>query len=122
MLADLRYSKTLTFKGGSHGSTLSIIPDAKAKEMAPKLPEVPKSPSNHYANFLLSCQGKEKTRSPFEVAGPLSQVFCLGVIAQRLNTHLTFDPVTKQITNNPFANAMLTGTPPRTGWEHYYKI
>ena len=116
------YSKTLTFKGGSHGSTLSIIPDEKAKEMASKLPEVPKSPSNHYANFLLACQGKEKTRSPFEVAGPLSQVFCLGVIAQRLNARLKFDPATKQITNNPFANAMLTGTPPRTGWEHYYTI
>ena len=116
------YSKTLTFKGGSHGSTLSIIPEDKAKEMRSKLPEVPKSPSNHYANFLLACQGKEKTRSPFEVAGPLSQVFCLGVIAQRLNTKILFDSATKQITNNPFANAMLTGLPPRKGWEDYYKI
>ena len=116
------YSKDLTFKGGSHGSTLSIIPEEKAKEMASKLPEVPKSTSNHYANFLLSCLGKEKTRSPFEVAGPLSQVFCLGVIAQQLNKKLEFDPVKKQITNNPFANAMLVGAPPRTGWEDYYKI
>ena len=116
------YSKELTFKGGSHGSTLSIIPEAKAKEMESKLPDVPKSPSNHYANFLLSCQGKEKTRSPFEVAGPLSQVFCLGVIAQRLNAKLKFDPATKQFTNNPFATAMLTGLPPRTGWEEYYRI
>ncbi|MDR3194087.1 MAG: Gfo/Idh/MocA family oxidoreductase, partial [Tannerella sp.] len=70
------YGKDLTFKGSSHGSTLSIIPEEKAKEMASKLPEVPPSPSNHYANFLLACLGKEKTRSPFEVAGPLSQVFC----------------------------------------------
>ncbi|MDR1525218.1 MAG: Gfo/Idh/MocA family oxidoreductase [Tannerella sp.] len=116
------YSKTLTFKGGSHGSTLSIIPDEKAKEMEAKLPEVPKSPSNHYANFLLSCLGKEKTRSPFEVAGPLSQVFCLGVLAQRLNTKLEFDTAKKQITNNPFANAMLAGAPPRSGWEEYYRI
>jgi hypothetical protein len=116
------YSKTLTFKGGSHGSSLSIIPEEKAKEMAPKLPEVPKSPSDHYANFLLACQGKEKTRSPFEVAGPLSQVFCLGVIAQRLNTKIEFDAAKKQITNNPFANALLAGSPPRSGWEDYYKI
>ena len=116
------YSKELTFKGGSHGSTLSIIPESKAKEMESKLPEVPRSPSNHYANFLLACQGKEKTRSPFEVAGPLSQVFCLGVIAQRLNAKLKFDPATKQFTNNPFATAMLTGLPPRTGWEEYYNI
>jgi hypothetical protein len=116
------YSKTLTFKGGSHASTLTIIPEEKAKEMESKLPEVPRSPSNHFANFLLACQGKEKTRSPFEVAGPLSQVFCLGVIAQRLNTKITFDSATKQITNNPFANAMLAGSPPRTGWEDYYLI
>ena len=37
------YSKELTFKGGSHGSTLSIIPDEKAKEMESRLPEVPKA-------------------------------------------------------------------------------
>ncbi|MDR1896011.1 MAG: Gfo/Idh/MocA family oxidoreductase [Prevotellaceae bacterium] len=116
------YSKDLIFKGGSHGSTLSIIPESKAKELESKLPEVPKSPSNHYANFLLACTGKEKTRSPFEIHGPLSQVFSLGVLAQRLNTVLYFDSRTKQITNNPFANAMLTGLPPRKGWEHLYKL
>lgn len=116
------YSKDLIFKGGSHGSTLSIIPEEKAKEMASKLPEVPKSPSNHYANFLLACMGKEKTRSPFEIAGVLSQVFSLGVMAQRLNTTIKFDRNTKEITNNPFANAMLTGIPPRSGWEEYYKL
>jgi hypothetical protein len=69
------YSKELTFKGGSHGSTLSIIPEEKAKEMASKLPEVPESPSNHFKNFLLACKGQEECRSPFEIAGPLSQVF-----------------------------------------------
>ncbi|MDR2563899.1 MAG: Gfo/Idh/MocA family oxidoreductase [Prevotellaceae bacterium] len=116
------YSRELTFKGSSHGSTLSIIPSEKAKAMESKLPEVPASPSNHFANFLLACQGKEKARSPFEISGPLSQVFCLGVIAQRLNTKIKFDAKTRQITNNPFANAMLAGQPPRSGWEEYYKI
>jgi hypothetical protein len=90
--------------------------------MQSKLPEVPKSTSNHYANFLLACQGKEQARSPFEVAGPLSQVFCLGVIAQRLNQKLAFDTTTGQITGNPFANALLAGAPPRSGWEEYYQI
>lgn len=116
------YSKELTFKGGSHGSTLSIIPEEKAKAMASRLPEVPKSPSNHYANFLLACGGTEKTRSPFEIAGPLSQVFTLGVMAQRLNTRLLFNRETKRVTNNRFADAMLTGIPPRKGWEQYYKV
>lgn len=116
------YSKDLIFKGGSHGSTLSIIPEEKAKEMASQLPPVPKSPSNHFANFLLACMGEEKTRSPFEVFGPMSQVFSLGVMAQRLNTPLQFDRNTKVITNNEFANSMLAGLPPRKGWEEFYKI
>ena len=116
------YSKDLIFKGGSHGSTLSIIPGEAAGDMAGKLPEVPASPSNHFKNFLLACQGEEKTRSPFEINGVLSEVFCLGVIAQRLNTRLFFDPRTKQFTNNAFANAMLAGLPPRKGWEEFYKM
>ena len=116
------YTKDLIFKGGSHGSTLSIIPEEKALEMKDKLPVVPKSPSNHYVNFLRACQGLEKTRSPFEINGVLGQVFCLGVIAQRLNTQLFFDPRTKQFTNNDFANALLTGLPPRRGWEDFYEL
>lgn len=115
------YSKDLTFKGGSHGSTLSILGE-KGKEIASRLPEVPKSPSNHYANYLKSCLGQEMTRSPFAIAGPLSQVFTLGVMAQRLNTKLLFDRTTKQITNNKMANQMLVGPAPRKGWEQYYKV
>ncbi len=116
------YSKELTFKGGSHGSTLSIIPESKAKEMASKLPEVPKSTSNHYANFLNGCKGEEVCRSRFEVAGPLSQVLNLGVLSQQLNAKLLFDRETKQITNNKVANELLVGAPPRKGWEQYYKL
>ena len=116
------YSETLTFKGGSHGSTLSIIPDEKAREMEAKLPEVPESTSNHYANFLLACMGKEKTRSPFSVSGPLSHVFCLGVISQWMAERLIFDRDKKQIVNNPLANQLLWGAVPRKGWEEYYKL
>jgi len=116
------YSKELTFKGGSHGSTLSIIPEEKAAAMASRLPEVPASPSNHFANFLKACKGEEKTRSPFEVSGPLSQVFSLGVLAQQLNTKLEFNRRKKEITNNKVANELLIGPPPRKGWEQYYQV
>lgn len=116
------YTKDLIFKGGSHGSTLSIIPEKRAKEMEGLLPEVPQSPSNHYVNFLRAIRGEEKTRSPFEVNGVLSQVFCLGVIAQRLNADLYFDTRLKQFTNNQFANAMLAGSLPRKGWEYFYNL
>ncbi|MEN9686281.1 MAG: hypothetical protein RLZZ28_2067 [Bacteroidota bacterium] len=77
---------------------------------------------NHYAIFLKACKGEEKTRSPFSVAGPLSQVFCLGVLAQHLNTTLKFDRKKQQITNNKMANEMLVGLPPRKGWEQYDKM
>ncbi len=117
------YSDDLIFKGGSHGSTLSIIPESKAKEMAAKLPEVPKSPSNHFKNFLLACKGQETCRSSFAVAGPLCQMMALGIIAQRLNAaKLVFDPATKQITNDKVANGLLVGPPPRKGWEQFYKV
>ncbi|MFN8240471.1 MAG: Gfo/Idh/MocA family oxidoreductase [Bacteroidales bacterium] len=118
----IMYSKDLTFKGGTHGATLSIIPSEKAKEMQSKLPEVPKSPSNHYKNFLLGCKGLEQTRSSFDISGPLSQVFNLGVIAAQLNTKLMFDRQKKVITNHPLANQMLVGKAPRKGWEQYYEL
>jgi hypothetical protein len=116
------YSKELTFKGGSHASTLSIIPEEKAREMASKLPVVPESPSDHFTNFLKACKGEEQTRSPFEIAAPLSQVFSLGVIAQRLNSKLLFNSRRGRITNNRVANDLLAGPPPRKGWEQYYKV
>ncbi len=116
------YSKDLIFKGGTHGSTLSIIPEDKAKDMQSKLPEVPKSPSNHFANFLLACKGEEECRSSFDVSGPLSQVFTLGTLAQRLNTKLKFNRKKKKITNNKLANQLLVGAPPRKGWEEFYKL
>jgi len=116
------YTDELTFKGGSHGSTLQIIPADKAKDLASKLPAVPKGQSDHAKNFLLACKGQEKCRSSFDVAGPLSQVLALGVIAQRLGAKLAFDPNTRRVTNDKTADAMLEGPPPRKGWEHYYSV
>ncbi|ACU05081.1 Gfo/Idh/MocA family protein [Pedobacter heparinus] len=116
------YSKELTFKGGSHGSALEIIPAEKAKEMASILPVVPESPSNHFANFLKACKGEEDCRSSFAIAGPLCQVMALGVLAQRLNTRLVFDAHKKQISNSKIGNELLAGPPPRKGWSQFYKM
>jgi hypothetical protein len=116
------YGKDLVFKGGSHGRTLSVIPEEKGKELESKLPSFPASPSNHFENFLKACKGEEACRSSFDVSGPLSQVFTLGVIAQRLNTKIIFDTQKKQITNHPLANDLLYGPPPRKGWEEFYNL
>ena len=115
------YGKDLTFKGTSHGSPLRIIPEDKMKDLAGSLPKFGGG-SNHFMNFVLGAKGEEKTRSPFHISGVLSQVFCLGVIAQRLGGELAFDRKTKRITNSKVADALLEGPPPRKGWEEYYKL
>lgn len=116
------YSDDLVFNGGTHSATLRIIPEDKMKDMASQLPKITDKHSNHMENFLLSAMGKEKTRSSFAVAGPLTQMFMLGCIAQRLGGTLKFDAKTRQITNNKRANELLKGHPPRKGWEQYYKL
>ena len=52
--------------------------------MAASLPKIGGGFSDHATNFVRACQGTEESRSPFRVSGPLTQVFLLGVIAQRL--------------------------------------
>jgi len=113
------YGESHTFKGGSHGSTLQIL-GSETKDIT--LPEVPRSPSNHFKNFLLACKGEEKCRSSFAVAGPLCQAMALGIISQRYNAKLTYDPLAKRITNHAEANTMLAGLPPRAAWEQYYQL
>ena len=115
------YSKDLVFKGGSHANPLQIIPRQKYIDMRRDLPRFPQKNSNHYENFLLACKGEEQTRSPFSVSGELSQMFNLGVIAQRLGGEIKFDRQTKRITNNATAQALLDPAP-RKRWEEFYKM
>lgn len=111
----------LVFMGGSHASPLQIVPRQKFMDMRESLPQFPQKNSNHYANFLLACKGEEEARSPFSISGELSQVFCLGILAQRFGTDLAFDPKTKQITNHKAAQALLDPAP-RKGWEEFYRL
>jgi predicted dehydrogenase len=115
------YSKTLTFRGGTHGDTLRIVPDNLMIEMGESLPRVTGGFSDHATNFVFACQGKEESRSPFHVSGPLTQVFLLGVIAQRLGGRLTFDPARREFVGHAEANRLLAGPAPRKGWEQYYR-
>lgn len=115
-------SKELVFTGETHDKTLSIVPKEKAEEMKSKLPDYKSNETrNHFMNFVQACRGEMECKSKMSVAAPLSQVFLLGVIAQRLGGKLEFDPVAKKITNNPEANALLN-PPPRKGWEEFYKL
>jgi hypothetical protein len=115
-------SKDTVFKGGTHSAVLRIIPEEEMRDRAKDLPSYSQKNSDHYLNFIRSVLGEEKTRSPFRVSGPLSQVFSLGVISQRLGGTIDFDRATGKITNSETANALLAGPPPRTGWEQFYKL
>ena len=52
---------------------------------------------------------------------PLSEIFCLGVAAQRLNRGFKFDPVKKCAIGDAEVDMLLKGPAPRRGWEAYYR-
>jgi predicted dehydrogenase len=105
------------WQGLSHSATLYRC----GSQNAPR-PEFEKSGSNHYRNFLLAVKGEEEVRSPFRVSAPLSELFCLGVVAQRLNRGFRFDPARKVAVGDREAQTLLDGPAPRKGWECYYKV
>lgn len=115
------YSKTRAFQGWSHGNVLEVISKDQGMETRADLPDYNREHSNHWGNFLLACKGEEHARSPFEIGGPLTQVFHLGILAQRLGGELDFDRVAKKITNNVDAQALLDPAP-RKGWEEFYAM
>lgn len=55
-------------------------------------PEAPDE--NHWEQFVLACQGKGKTSTPFDYAGPLTETILLGGVASRFpQTTLRWDAV-----------------------------
>ena len=104
------------WQGMSHSSTLIRMGDTSGK-----VPEFFDPKVSHWRNFLLAAKGEDEVHSPFRVAAPLSEVFCLGCIAQRLNRSLKFDPAAKRFVGDAEANALLDGPAPRKGWEEYFR-
>ena len=104
------------WQGLSHSSTLKRV---GSKE---KLPSFEKARVDHYRNFLLAAKGEAEIRSPFSVGAPLCEVFCLGVVAQRLGRGFKFDPAKCKAVGDEEANMLLAGPAPRNGWEEYYKM
>lgn len=119
------YGDDLTFVGGTHTAQLKIVAGDKKKEIEGNLPKLSSSETstNHMDNFLRAAAGLDPyCNSSFAISGPLTQVFMLGCIAQRLGEDLKFDAENGQITNNDRANELLKGHAPRKDWEHFYKL
>ena len=115
------YGEALTFKGGSHASELQILGEA-GRDMAGQLPPTRSYDTSHAGNFLRAVMGDERCHSDFRVAGPLCQTMALGVIAQRTNAKLRFDPERREIINHAIGNRLLQGDTPRPEWEQYYRL
>ena len=105
------------WQGLSHAATL-----VRVGAQDEKVPAFEKPGSDHWRNFLLAVKGEEEARSPFRVTAPLSEVFCLGVIAQRLNRGFKFDPVERKPIGDAEVGILLKGPAPREGWEEYYRV
>ena len=118
------FSDDLVFHGGRKGDHLRIIPHETMQEMRSRLPDIPEpdTSTHHMHNFLRAVRREDpRCNSPFEVAAPLTQLFTLGCIAQRLGGTLKLDTDEKEITNNARANQLLN-PPPRKDWEAFYRL
>ena len=113
------------WEGASHGNPILMcgesneVPDYPFKDLPSKDPRL-----DHYVNFAKAVMGQDEAHSPFSIAAPLTEVFCLGCIAQRLNRGFKFDPVAKQVVGDETANRLLKGSEgtPRRGWEEFYRV
>ena len=106
---------------GHHGDASRIYPRQVMLEKWEAI-KAPKPDYTHGTSFIHACLGNTKTTSPFSVAGELTQVLNLGMIAEFLNVELQFDPAKKRFVGNDEANALLEGTKPRAEWAHYYTL
>lgn len=106
---------------GHHASASRIHPRETMLEHAIVM-KAQRPQFGHGESFIQACLGNTRTESPFSVAGELTQVLNLGMIAEYLNEDLKFDPQSKRFVGNSTANFLLKGADPRPGWEHYYKL
>jgi hypothetical protein len=97
--------------------TVRIIPEAKMKELAPKLPPktIPRIKDGHFAEWLLGCKGGPKPGSNFDYSGPFTESVLLANVAIRSRRRIEYDPKTMKVTNVPDANQFIT-KPYRPGW------
>ena len=100
----------------SHKHPLHVVGDYERK-----LPDYPAEFCTHYEGFLRAVRGEMETLSPFSVAAPLSQLFTLACIAQRLGRGFAFDRKNRMVLGDEEANALLRQAP-RKGWEEFYRV
>jgi predicted dehydrogenase len=105
---------------GEEGSLM--IPHVAMPQLLPaekfvdfQIPVVPGR--NHYTSWADACRGEDKTTSPFDYSGPLSETVLLGTIAIRLaGTTLSWNAEKLEMAGSAHAQGLLTKSY-RRGWQ-----
>ncbi len=94
---------------GSHSQGGRVIPEARMKEVGRASGDAFRCKGkNHFHNFTLACKGEDTAMSPFEYAGPLSEIIVLGDVAlMHPNKTLLWDSENMKITNDEAADKSL---------------
>ena len=88
------------------GNNPRLIPEAKMKAYQQPPKTLRRSPGRN-AEWIAACTGGEPAGANFEVAGPVSEILCLGNIAVRTGKTLLWDAANMKITNDAEANTLL---------------
>jgi len=96
-----------------HVAMPKLFPEEKFAELT--IPVVPAR--NHYTSWADACRGEDRTTSPFDYSGPLTETVLLGTIAVRLaGTDLTWNAADLKFANSAAAQALPTKSY-RAGWQ-----
>jgi len=105
-----------TIMCGVTGDSPRIIPEAKMREA--KLPEktIPRVAGSHEQDWVRACKTGEPAGADFSYSGPLTEICCLGNVAQRVDTRIHWDAENMKVTNLAEANQYVR-TEYRQGWK-----
>ena len=99
------------FTGGSH----QLLPDSRAKEF-PAPPKSTARSKGHYQEWIAAAKGGPAASCEFQFGSLLTEVALLGVIAQKTEKSLDWDPQRLRFPSDPEASALLN-PPYRKGWK-----
>jgi predicted dehydrogenase len=98
-----------------YGGRPRVFPQDLPKP-APSLPRVPGGIDGHEKDWVRACKEGRPASTPFDYAGPLSEVVLMGNLAVRFpNRQLLWDGPNMRVTNDPAADAFVRRQY-RQGW------
>jgi predicted dehydrogenase len=86
----------------TYGHNPRLLPQSLNESVGePKqlLPRVTHAESEHEMNWVEAIKGKAEISSPFEYAGPLTEVMLLGIVALRAGGKIHYDGANMRVTN-----------------------